>query len=230
MRGNCDCELRYADELIGRLLAVLGREHGEDTIVVITSDHGDEFLEHGGTTHKGTLYEELVRIPLVMRLPGSGPERIDALVRSFDVFPTLLDYCGVGVRPAGLDAVSLRPLLDGRSGTLDLWAYANFPAETSPQRPLPARMVRTDHYKLIVHDGVVGSEPELYDLTADPAELDNIHDSAPEIVGELEARLGEVTAKLAGEGGAGEGATGDGAAAPLDPETEDQLRSLGYLD
>jgi arylsulfatase A-like enzyme len=117
MRGLYDGELSYTDEWIGFLLRQLEETDGlENTIVIITADHGEEFLEHGGTIHKGKMYEELVRVPLIVRVPGRPGGTVNAVVRNFDILPTVLDYCGIEPNNSALDARSLRPLIDGKPG------------------------------------------------------------------------------------------------------------------
>src|SRR5262249_41017727 len=80
-----------------------------DTLVVVTADHGEEFLEHGGLYHGRSLYEEVIRVPLILRLPGrvAAGERRDALVRQVDILPTILAELGIAPRPG----LSGRPLL-----------------------------------------------------------------------------------------------------------------------
>ncbi|HEX2486184.1 MAG TPA: sulfatase [Myxococcota bacterium] len=103
-----DAEIAYVDEQVGRLLAGLERlgRRGE-TVVAVTSDHGEEFLDHGGLGHGTTVYGELVRVPLVLSAPQLGaPGRVSALSRHLDLAPTLLDLAGVP-RPASFRGRSL---------------------------------------------------------------------------------------------------------------------------
>jgi arylsulfatase A-like enzyme len=109
LRALYDGEIRMADEYFGRLLDALSdRGLLDNTLVVLTSDHGEEFLEHRGVAHGQTLYAELVRVPLVVRLPGSARSgrHVDALAQHVDIFPTVLDVIGLPV-PQGLDGLSL---------------------------------------------------------------------------------------------------------------------------
>jgi arylsulfatase A-like enzyme len=97
-----DGAIAYVDDQIGRLLDGLSRlGRREHTIVVVTADHGDEFLDHGGMGHGTTVYGELVRVPLVISAPWilGAPRRIATLSRHVDLAPTLLDFAGVA-RPA----------------------------------------------------------------------------------------------------------------------------------
>jgi arylsulfatase A-like enzyme len=116
MKANYLGEVRAADAALGDALEALRRAGRlENTLVVLTSDHGEEFHEHGGWTHGQSLYEELVRVPLVVRTPKGGPgagRRVDTAVSLVDLFPTILDLAGVA-SSTGNSGGSLRPLLRG---------------------------------------------------------------------------------------------------------------------
>jgi arylsulfatase A-like enzyme len=113
-----DAEIHYVDRHIGEVLRKL-RQRGlwENTIVCVTSDHGDEFFEHGSIGHRSTLFPEQTEMALVLRVPEEVPpgRRVPDLVRSYDVAPTLLDYCGLAPL-AESEGESLRPLLEGGAG------------------------------------------------------------------------------------------------------------------
>lgn len=222
MRNLYDGAVSYVDDCIGQIIGTL-EELGqmENTIVAVTADHGEEFLEHGGTTHKGTLYEELVHIPLLVFSPRRNGARIQDLVRNFDLMPTFLDFAGVDVADEELDAVSLRPLMEGRAENLNLFAYAGFPT---------IRMLRTPRYKLLQHRG---NRKEFYDLQVDPGEQNDLYlaersgagSNVARRIASMEKVLERLEvfflATLTSEGHQ---------LSPLDQMTEDQLRALGYLD
>lgn len=87
-----DSEIRYTDEQIGRVFeALTERELWDDTIVVFIADHGEEFLEHGNTRHTIQLYDEVIRIPMIVYVPGYQPRRISSIVRESDLAPTLCE-------------------------------------------------------------------------------------------------------------------------------------------
>ncbi len=110
-----DGEIRYNDQAIGSLLDAL-REHDllKSTLIVLTADHGEEFWEHGRLGHGRSLYDEVLHVPLILRLPGGVPARIADQVELVDVMPTLLDLSGIPI-PEDLSGKSLRPLVTGES-------------------------------------------------------------------------------------------------------------------
>ncbi len=111
-----DAEIRFTDETLGEILRALD-EHRllENAAVIVTSDHGEEFLDHGAKGHRGTLYEEVLRVPLVMRLEGwhDPGQRIREVVSLADLFATVCDLFGVSCPDRGAGR-SLLPLLEGR--------------------------------------------------------------------------------------------------------------------
>ena len=179
------------DQQIGRLLGALEEsELADDTLVVLTSDHGEGVAAHKWVT-KLMLWEEVVRVPFVMRLPGAVPQnRLDSthLVSGLDLLPTLCDYAGITV-PSGLHGQSLRPVIEnpslpGRSSVVtELQAFMDDDTKKG-------RMIRTARYKYIVFSH--GQRPELlFDLETDPGETRNLaYQSAfREIVSEHRALL-----------------------------------------
>jgi hypothetical protein len=105
VRGRYDNNVAWVDEQLGRLWAVLG----EDDLVVVFSDHGEEFWDHRGFEHGHSLYEELIHVPLVVRAPGVAPGRHEAPVSLLDITPTVLAALGKSVE--GLDGVPLQHTL-----------------------------------------------------------------------------------------------------------------------
>jgi arylsulfatase A-like enzyme len=165
------------DAMIGRILDVLD-EQGlwENTLVVFSSDHGD-----GGGAHqwnqKCVLYEESVRVPLIVRGPGSGPkgfaDREHLVCNGLDLLPTFCDYAGIKP-PAGLSGASLRQLVEGRQPTS--WregVVVETVFDGDCGRATVGRMVRTDRYKYVVYEWGTRRE-QLFDLEQDPGEMVNL--------------------------------------------------------
>ena len=179
------------DQQIGRLLAAL-EESGiaDETLVVLTSDHGEGVAAHKWVT-KLMLWEEVVRVPFVMRLPGAVPQnRVDRshLVSGLDLLPTLCDYANIAA-PTGLPGHSVRPVIEnpalpGRSCVVtELQAFMSDESKKG-------RMIRTARYKYVVFSH--GQRPELlFDLETDPGETQNLaYESAyREILSEHRALL-----------------------------------------
>ena len=221
-----DGEIAWTDHHVGGMLDVLD-ELGlaEDTVVVVTSDHGEEFFEHDRFGHNKTLFEESVRVPLIIRYPRSVPagRRVSALARMVDIAPTVMDLAGLDPLPNVLGR-SLVPHLNGGP-----------PPEAEPalmelvegrKRP-PQFALRTQDWKWIVRrddGGPVG----LYDLRADPDERRDLSVSNPELRAEAEAASARAQATLR----ALELLHPEGAAASpsLPEELKRQLEGLGYLD
>ncbi|MCI0345135.1 MAG: sulfatase-like hydrolase/transferase, partial [Chloroflexi bacterium] len=212
-----DGEVWYADSLFGRLLAALeATGHRGDTLVVITSDHGEELADHGGFQHD-TVYEEILRVPLIVGHPrGARGVRSGLPVSHVDLLPTLAEIAGLEP-PGEIDGVSLLAPLD--AGRLRL---------------AQAMTHRTDHYVAVARgtdkailDCARGTG-ELYDLAADPRETADRLDRRPRVYRELvnaaEAALGEEPCRAL------VAAIDDAPAeVDLDTATIERLRALGYL-
>ncbi len=160
-----DAEIRYTDDWIARLHARF-EEWGiaDDVILLVTSDHGDEFLEHGNRGHHLTLYEEVMHVPLLIRAPGLVPAgaRVSGSVSLADVAPTLLDFAAA-TPWTGRSGASLRPLLAGGGGDhsvrMDL---------LRPTKEIELIGWREGGEKLIFDAKLKVSR--IFDLNADPAE------------------------------------------------------------
>ena len=203
------------DAALGRLLAALDAAGLYDgMLIAVTSDHGESLLEHGRTTH-GNWWQQVVRVPLIVKWPrgaGSGAPggRREAPTSALDVAPTLLAAAGV--------AADDLPGADLRS--------------RAPDRPA---VVENGWHAIVVGSwkgvaDVEGSGPQLYDLAADPGEAVNLIDQRPEVARLLASRLADYLA--AGERRAarlrGAAATVPNAM-PLSDEERERLRALGYL-
>ncbi len=224
LRAAYDGELRAIDDEVGRLFAELKRLGLYDqTLIVVTSDHGDGFGEHGFIAHSTVPYEELVRVPLIVKLPGgrfAGSE-VAEQVRLVDVLPTVLAAVGVEP-PAGVAGCNLLPLLRG-GGLPEECAEAVI--EIAEPGAYPIAAVRTGRLKYIHHQH---RGDELYDLAADPGERsDLLAPAAGDLPAELAAeaedlRLTALTAVAA------RGARGN--QVELDEALIRELRALGYID
>jgi arylsulfatase A-like enzyme len=243
-----DGGVRSADRWVGRLLQALRATRLYDrTLVVLTSDHGEQLGEApdetGGKARDGrfyaahghTLYEELIHVPLIMKLPGApGPaRRVSVVTRAIDVMPTILDVVGLAPAAPGREqGLSLRPLWEGRPSS----PREAFTEALSTDRE--DKSLRDARYKYVVtmwprqvsrhgRSWVAPAErlarTELYDLAADPGERRNLlRDPTPEV-----RRLAErFDAELRGRAAE---APGHAETTHLGEKTLQRLRALGYL-
>lgn len=224
-----DAEIAYADANLGRLLATVATLAGR-TLVVFTADHGDGLGEHGegmgddpDALRYRLLYDSAVRVPLVIALEGRvvPNQRVNDVVGHVDLLPTVLDLLGVP-SPKGLTGRSLTPLLEGRSlPERPLYSETLVP---TLERPLgiDVRAWIEARYKLIRTETPAGARVELYDLIADPSELDDLSRSHKGLAAEMGARLAAERNRLEGSASVSESIL-------VDPGAEARLKSLGYL-
>lgn len=180
------------DVQVGLLLDVLVElDLVDSTIVVFVSDHGFHLGEHGGQWRKHTQFEESTRVPLIVRLPsGNREEATGALVELVDLYPTLVDLCGLP-QPTGLEGTSFRPVLDDPQRD---WKRAVF--SEAQRGGAHGRSVRTARHRFTEWQPLEGDAPsefELYDLQEDPKEYRNL--ASKEEHGELRERMAEILAQ-----------------------------------
>lgn len=232
-----EAELRWVDRQFGRLVAAL-REAGyyDRTLLVVTSDHG-EGLEDGlarhGWYHHRILYQEQIHVPLIVKPQASarGPRdvRVGELVRTVDIYPTILDYLDVGQREP-IDGRSLRPLIEGRSDEprtayadqINLWD-AN--AKMLERRPQAAFIfVAMEGTWKLIYRPTDPESSELYDLASDPLELHNLFDTHRDQVQRLARQL------VDHRGWVYEPLPPDPEASPADrQQAMELLKGLGYV-
>jgi len=220
-----DASIRFLDDLVARVLEAVDLD---ETVVVVLSDHGETLGErHHVLDHGAQLFDEQIRIPLVLAAPGLPPGRVDAMVETVDLLPTLLTL--LGIRTAGALQIAGRdflPVIEGRApGRTRVHAAARAVAarhadrgyRLDPSRRLLA--VRSDRWKLIRYPGRGEDPVELYDLRADPLEREDLADVRPQPRGQLQAAL--------------DGWQGSGAVEPAPQLSEEErrgLEALGYID
>jgi len=190
VRTYCECLLGL-DESIGRVLSFL-EDNGlaEDTLVVYMGDNGFLWGEHG-LIDKRCMYEESIRVPMMAYCPGyiEAGRPVDAMVQNIDIGPTVLDLAGATV-PESMDGISFRPLLEGASVEWrDAILYEYYWERNFPQTPT-VHGIRTDRYKYMHYHGVWDAD-ELYDLEADPNEMNNLIDDEAHLdtLNELKGRM-----------------------------------------
>lgn len=178
-----DGNLRMADDAVEQVLVALKRSgRWQDTLVLLTSDHGEAFGEHGDFQHNSTVFDEMLHVPFILRLPGGEvPSAVDTrrLVALADAVPTILGYLGLEPRPEvwGIDLLSPQAMdeeprfLYHRTFHLD--------------RPLLA--IRDERWKAVTGKGL--RMPLLFDLASDPEERFDISAERPEVFSGLALRL-----------------------------------------
>ena len=191
-------ELAWTDAALGRVLERLEREGRlENTLVIVTSDHGEEFFEHGNRGHRNTLYDEVLRVPLLIVPPRSTaaerPRTVDTQVTLSDLMPTVLDYAGLDA-PDEVYGRSLRPLVEGgtlpeRPALSSLLVRFQTPGVEGYEYML-TQAVRTPTQKFLRTLTFEDGRPRVrrfaqFDLVADPLEQRPRTDASPAEVARL---------------------------------------------
>lgn len=189
-----DGEVRYTDNAIGCLLTELGKVGVyDDTLIIITADHGDEFNEHGELGHSAKLYDELLRVPLIIKWPGShGCTVIDQQVQLLDIAPTILDFLGLE-KPKAFQGSSLIPLMEGKGKEgVNLTGVISETVHNKGTVPTDGKgkrltSYRTKEWKYIIDEET--GQSELYDLRKDLEEKMNLVDKEPEKAAEFGLKI-----------------------------------------
>lgn len=184
-------EIAYLDQQIGRVIDHLKTEGiYDETLIVISADHGEEFGEHGLYREHWSVHDGTQRVPFIIKPPASQPVEQgprDQLVTNVDLGPTMVDYAGFEI-PGAWQGESLRPVVEDRSTDWRdaiVFDHGLYTAQ---------RAVRTDRWKFIrtYHPGDwpdVAPPRQLYDMEADPHEQDDVSEEHPELLEELETTM-----------------------------------------
>jgi arylsulfatase A-like enzyme len=186
-RERYNLSLEKTDEYLGKVVDAVQEVLGENTIIIVTADHGEGLGDHGIQHNSGGLYDSETRVPLLVIGPGIRPQRLKQAVGLVDVAPTLMELAGF--EPPGMpamDGLSVAPeLLGTRKDAIGLGeAYSVMVADRSVRESQAAIM--SGRYKLIERSG---GEYELYDLGRDAKEKQNIKDVSLELFESMKARL-----------------------------------------
>ncbi|HMF44565.1 MAG TPA: sulfatase-like hydrolase/transferase, partial [Polyangia bacterium] len=173
-----DSEIAYTDAAVGRLIAAARKRH-PNTVIIVAADHGEEFDEHGGRYHGSTLYDEQLRVPLIVSIPGIPAHVIDSPVELLDIAPTLLNLLDIPV-PVRMRGTDLGP-----------WLVV----PPAPSARLPPAFAELQDKRMVV----AGTDKLLcdlqwgscayYDLAADPRETRNLAEARPDRAAALHATL-----------------------------------------
>ncbi len=216
-------EIAYVDSQVGRLLAWLDENgRARDTVVIVMGDHGESLGEHGESGHGFFIYEGATRVPFIVRAPYDTMQghRVAEVVRAVDVSPTVFDLLAVEAgqedRDASFQGASIARLLTGSTGPrLPAYAEAVYPRYHYGWSDLASLRVENMKY-------VAAPRPELYDLAADPGEVNNLYSARPDEADRLASMLQALESRWTDR------------ALPaqvdeIDPETRARLAALGYL-
>lgn len=234
--SNYDAEVRWVDEAFSHIMLKLqALEIWDETLVVFTADHGEASDEHGILGHQDCMYDEVLRIPLLMQIPGIGPRRIAEPLDHLDLFSTLVELSGLQL-PRGSRGESLLPVIeDKRSRREKPYLFASRYHFEDGHHEIA---VRDRHWKLLAtafdphakatlderrapawNIDALDTRLELYHQILDPGEVTDLYDEYPEVVSRLQDALAEwqrstqPPKRLAPE---------------LDAASKEALRALGY--
>lgn len=213
-------EIAFADAQIGRMLAALDANGRlDDTLVIVAGDHGESLGDHGEAGHGRTLYESVLRVPLIVGVPLSATSRVargsrvGSVVRLVDIVPTVLAVLGLPLPQS--DGHSLMSRLRGeRPGDLEAYAEATYPAPFG--EPMLASL-RADRFKVIVS---AAGQVRLYDLQHDPFERQDLSNERRSTAAAMVQRLGAIACRPA---------DASRVPAPGQDRLRAELLSLGYL-
>lgn len=227
--GRYNGEIAFMDHEMARIFRTLV-EMGidEETICIVTADHGEGLMDHGHMGHSVNIYEEAVRIPLIFRWPGSitGKRIFSSPVELVDLAPTILDLASLGYEENGFQGRSLAPfLLDGASVGPDRDVFLqrrHFRDGFEGKIHVKGEKygIMSDSWKYIA--GMDEGTLELFDLNHDPGELYNVYEKFPDRVADLSGRLHTwMEANTRSIGGTG---------VEISEEDKAKLRAMGYVD
>jgi arylsulfatase A-like enzyme len=235
-RAVYDAEVNFVDDEIERLLSYV-REAGldENTIVVFTSDHGEQFYDHGGRLHSKTLYNEEIRVPLIIRAPGYEPRKAKERIRALDIYRTLVDLAALPSRFAGAETaieierqtmgMSLVPLM---RGDVDDASYSDEVFSSVDIDGVRKEAYLKGAWKLINNiergDSLPRPPQELYRISQDPRELTDLSS-------EDDAQLRRLTMKeREGRKTMAARKLTSTERKPLDEAEVEKLKALGYIN
>ncbi len=217
-----DAGIRQIDFMLNQLFQYIdSRKLLDNSVIIITSDHGEEFFEHGGVLHSQTQYEELVHIPMIIRGPGIPQSKtIKQIASLVDIMPTILSLAGIDI-PNSLSGINLCPLWQQAQSSLpQRYLFAEGSKTTIEEKIVLwhdiKRAVRHPRYKL--HYDRLTKEKQLYDLKDDPKEKFDVASRHSALVNSMFSQLENFMSLSAKT-----------PVRQLTPQEVEKLKSLGYL-
>jgi len=231
-----DAEIRYTDEkLIGPLIHKL-KESGlyDKTLIVLTSDHGEEFYDHSSWGHGHQLYDESLKVPLIIKFPESENRgmRRDTIVSLIDVMPTILEECGIDDSQLALDGQSLMPVLRGKEkedrvfladigdNVLNSHIPQKITTNRNKEKFILNKPFSEEDLAFFLHHPPETGPVELYDLASDPRESTNLAHSRASLVNHLIRFIENLYANVQKR---------KSLRPEIDETLREQLRALGYI-
>jgi len=181
-----------------------------NTMIIIASDHGEEFLEHDRASHCHTVYDPVIKVPLIMKIPEVEDIRRDKLVQNLDIVPTILDYLDIDYKDYNFDGKSLRPMIED-DVNINEYGYAS-------QNEF--RSINSNKYMFI--KDIVSNSSELYDLKNDPEEQEDLSETRTKISTRMQTDLYTWLLEL-------EGSVSSEDSIQNAEKIEEELLALGYL-
>ncbi len=222
-----DGEIAYADSALGNFLAYLKAHNWyQNALIILVGDHGEGLGEHREQTHGIFLYDSTTHVPLIFKLPSrsAAGRAVDAQVRTTDILPTVLDLVG-SAQKSQFDGDSLKAYFAGEAPGRIAFGETDYPLRFGWA---PLRSVRNETFKFIE-----APRPELYDLRADPKELNNIYADGSDYVQKSRALLAELRAKLSPSAPGGQSTSEKEGTATSDsfrlPDPKDKIEEQNLL-
>jgi arylsulfatase A-like enzyme len=223
--GLYDGEIKYTDEvLIGPLIQKLKELNLYDkTMIILTSDHGEEFYDHDSWLHSHTLYDELINVPLIIKFPESKNKgkKITPIVRSIDIMPTLLEEADIDYSAFELDGKSLMPIMK-RKETQNRVFVSDFTHKGMEELRPALVATNKDFYKIIVNRRSSPPKISLFNLEKDPLERRDLEGAKSKLVRELFNSISEHYQNF-------KPVQGKSQRAIIDKKLEERLKALGYI-
>ena len=234
--GLYDGEIRYMDEkLIGPLVEKLKKMALYDqTMIIFTSDHGEEFYDHGGWGHGHSLYDESLKVPLIIKFPESQfkNKKFENIISLINVMPTILDEMGLDDSRIKIDGRSLKPVLKGKekddriffadivSNVLDSHIPQKTTMNSGKSKLIFNQRFNKEDLAFFLYPPPSLDAVEIYDLSEDPRETVNVSSKHVKLANQIIRDINELFSK-AKKRKAGKAA--------IDEKLKDQLKALGYI-
>jgi arylsulfatase A-like enzyme len=231
-----DAEIRYTDEELIRPLLENLKEMGlyDQTMIIFTSDHGEEFFDHKGWMHGHSLYDELLKVPLIIKFPESrfAGKKVENIVPLVDIMPTVLDELCLDVPGLTIDGQSLVPVLRGKenkdrvfladkgNNVLESHIPQKFSMNMGKYKLILSERFSQEDLKFFLFPPPMMGPVELYHLADDPVETENIADEKPKFAEQIISQINEIYS-MAKKRKIGK--------PEIDEELKRRLRALGYI-